>query len=282
MAPWPNNAKAALSFTMDNLGEAQDVLTHTWPASQPYGTHPAVHQTLPRILALLAQHNVRATYFAESWSLQHYPAAIASLQSAGHEVAWHGYQHEVWHRLSEAEERANFERSWAEAGKHGDGGVRYKGFRPPGGKVNGERTMGLLREFGCAYVSPLGEFGIDEGSGVVVLPFEWEAVDAFWYMDNPKFVEIRGEHGFEEPEKAFGPRDFREDLMKRIEKVKSEGGYISVLFHPFLTDREERFEVLREVVERIAADGELWVAPCDEVSGWVKDHGSDFGFTSKG
>lgn len=272
--PWPHNARAAISFTMDNLGEAQAVRTGAHPASQPIGQDPSVHTTLPRMLDLLdaAPRRPRATYFAESWSLPVYPAAAAELRRRGHELAWHGWQHEPWRDLpSAADERALFARSWDVARAHG---VAYEGFRPPGGDVNGARTLALCREHGVRYVSPLGSFGIDGETGVVVLPFEWETVDAFWYMD--KFAGIRREHG--QPEEAPGPAAFRKYLLARFEELKREGGYISILFHPFLQTSEEKFQVLEEVLEKISSDEELWVAPCNEVATWVTEHAEAFDF----
>lgn len=305
---WPNGAKAAVSFTMDNLGEAQDVRTGTWPADQPHGTHPAVLSTLPRILDLLEeaeagrQQQIKATYFAESWSLPVYPQAVAMLRDKGHEVAWHGYQHEVWHALSEEEEERNFATSFAVARQHG---VTYQGFRPPGGDINGARTLALFRRYGIKYVSPLGEFGIikqqrpaerergdggddddddngnnhngaggQEEEGVVVLPFEWETVDAFWYME--KFAAIRKKHSVQE--EPLGPAAFKEYLFAKFDDVKNEGGYISILFHPFLTTSEDKFKVLHDVLERLREDADIWVAPCNEVAKWVSEHADQFGF----
>ncbi|KUI71525.1 hypothetical protein VM1G_06805 [Cytospora mali] len=230
--PWPNGAKCAISFTMDNLGEAQDVNKGLWPSDKPIGQHPSVLHTLPRILDLLDQQHgasgnssgggIKATYFAESWSLHVYPDAVRALRGRGHEVAWHGYQHETWHELSgeeeeeeEEEEEASFARSFAEAAAQG---VAHAGFRPPGAAA----AAGMGRH----YVSPLGEFGIADG--VVVLPFLWETVDAFWYM--PKFAAIRKQHG----------------------------------------TSEDRFEVLREVLARISSDDEIWCAPCGEVATWLR------------
>lgn len=292
--PWPHGAKCAISFTMDNLGEAQAVHNKSWPADKPTGQDPAVLETLPRILDLLALQphgsgdgggsdsnggrsggtakGIRATYFAEAWSLGVYPAAVADLRRRGHEVAWHGFQHEPWHALSAAEEEDSFARSHSAAR---EAGVTYRGFRPPGGRVNGARTFDLFRKFGVEYVSPLGEFGIDKG-GVVVLPFEWEAVDAFWYMRIDKFSEIRREHGVKED--ALGPEDFRGYLLRRIEEVKGEGGYMSILFHPFLTTDEDRMALLEEIVRKIGSDQDIWCAPCAEVATWVRDHSSSFGF----
>ncbi|KAK4099147.1 glycoside hydrolase/deacetylase [Parathielavia hyrcaniae] len=272
-SPWPSPYKAAIAFTMDNLGEAQDVRRGAWP--HPVGTHPSVTSQLPRMLALLASHRLRATFFAEAWSLEVYPSAVRALLEGGHEVAWHGFQHEVWSGFrSEEGERECFEKSW-EVMNRGIG-VEYAGFRPPGGEVN-EWTWGLLKEFGVRYVSPLGEFGL-RPEGVVVLPFEWKAVDAFWYME--KFAGIREQYG--EGEQVMSPRDFREWLMGRVDETAKTGGFLSILFHPFLQTSEDRFEVLEEVLKRISRDQDIWVAPCKEIAEWESAHPERFQAQARG
>lgn len=242
-----------------------------WPASRPVGGDASALATLPRMLALLARHGdagggVRATFFAEAWSLAVYPAAVEALRGGGHEVAWHGFQHETWTALDERAERESFARSWERAAQ---AGVKYDGFRPPGGEIN-DRTWRLLREHGVKYVSPLGELGVRDG--VAVLPFEWPAVDAFYYMD--KFAAIRKAHG--RGEEVLSPAEFRDYLLKKVDDVVSTGGYMSVLFHPFLQTSEERFAVMEEVLERIANTPEIWCAPCGKVADWVLEHRDDF------
>jgi peptidoglycan/xylan/chitin deacetylase (PgdA/CDA1 family) len=260
---WPNGAKAAISFTMDNLGEAQDVNRGLWPADQPIGQHRSVKETLPRMLDMLDKHGIKATYFAESWSLHVYPDAARELLRRGHEVAWHGFQHETWHQLSKEEEELNFEKSFAAAGELG---VEYKGFRPPGGKIN-ERTYELCRKHGIEYTSPLGHLGIERG--VVVLPFEWKGVDALYYMD--KFSGIRESHGL--PKETLPPEAFEEFLLSKLDEMKRTGGYTSILFHPFLQTDDDKFQVLDHVLGRLASEKDsIWLAPCCEVSSWVSAH----------
>ncbi|KAK0712694.1 hypothetical protein B0T26DRAFT_873044 [Lasiosphaeria miniovina] len=268
---WPDGAKAAISFTMDNLGEAQDVNKGTWRG--PVGTHPSVREQLPRMLELLGQHGVRATYFAEAWSLAVYPDAVAELRRRGHEVAWHGYQHETWSSLSAADEAGSFERSFAAAAAAGIDA--YEGFRPPGGTVpDAGRTYALLARHGVRYASPLadddkGRFGVLEGlDGVVVLPFEWRAVDAFYYMD--KFAGIRRAHGA--PETVLPPAEFRAFLLAKIDGVVRDNSFMSILFHPFLQTSEEKLALMDEVLARIRADPDIWCAPCNKVARWVAEH----------
>ena len=263
---WPNGAKAAVAFTMDNLGEAQDVNKGLWPADEPVGQHFSVTTHLPRMLDLLEHYGVRATFFAEAWSLSVYPHAVSELRRGGHEVAWHGFQHEAWADLSKDAEEDNFRRSFQAAEK---AVVTYDGFRPPGGKLN-ERTWELLRRYGARYASPLGRFGVE--NGVVVLPFEWECVDAFYYME--KFAGIREAHG--QGEDVLEPDVFGDYLLKKIDEAVKTGGYLSILFHPFLQTSEARFGVLETVLKRITGDPDIWLAPCNEVSAWVLEHQDAF------
>jgi polysaccharide deacetylase family protein (PEP-CTERM system associated) len=48
-----------------------------------------------RILRLLDQHGVKATFFVLSWIGERYPELVRQIHAAGHEIASHGY----WHRL---------------------------------------------------------------------------------------------------------------------------------------------------------------------------------------
>jgi peptidoglycan/xylan/chitin deacetylase (PgdA/CDA1 family) len=264
---WPNAAKAAISFTMDNLGEAQDVNKGLWPVGEAYGSHYSVKEQLPRMLNMLDEHAIKATYFAESWSLGVYPDIVKDMTRRGHEIAWHGYQHETWSMLSAEDEKLNFQRSFDAATEFG---VTYDGFRPPGGSINNS-TYDLLRRQGCIYVSPLGELGINRG--IVVLPFEWRTVDAFYYMD--KFASIRESHG--EQNGVLAPHDFKEYLLAKIAQVVESQGYISILFHPFLQTSEEKLSVMEQVLDRISSDPDIWCAPCNQVARWVGGHPSIFG-----
>lgn len=56
--------------------------------------HHVVDNTL-RILDLLAEKEVKATFFVLGWVAEHYPNLVLRIAEAGHELASHSY----WHRL---------------------------------------------------------------------------------------------------------------------------------------------------------------------------------------
>lgn len=48
-----------------------------------------------KLLSVLAQHHVRATFFVLGWIADRFPALVKRIHGAGHEIGSHGY----WHRL---------------------------------------------------------------------------------------------------------------------------------------------------------------------------------------
>lgn len=80
----------------------------------------------PELLALLAQHGARATFFLTGERAERGAAAVAAMQAAGHELESHGYAHR--HAL-------NFT-PWGEArqlGWHPELGRAVRYYRPPWG-----------------------------------------------------------------------------------------------------------------------------------------------------
>jgi len=53
-----------------------------------------VEQNIERILALLADGNVRATFFTLGWIAERYPAIVRRIAVEGHEIASHGFGHQ--------------------------------------------------------------------------------------------------------------------------------------------------------------------------------------------
>src|SRR5437762_12714478 len=48
-----------------------------------------------RLLALLAEHGTRATFFVLRWVADQHPELVREIAAAGHEVGSHGYAHQL-------------------------------------------------------------------------------------------------------------------------------------------------------------------------------------------
>ena len=70
-----------------------------------------VEEGMPRLLSLLREQGVRATFFTTGDSARRYPEAVRALLADGHELACHGMWHRPFPDLSRDEARAEIEES---------------------------------------------------------------------------------------------------------------------------------------------------------------------------
>jgi polysaccharide deacetylase family protein (PEP-CTERM system associated) len=66
-----------------------------------------------RILELLERHRVRGTFFVLGWTATRHPSLVRRIAAAGHEVASHGFDHELVYKQGPAAFRADIRRARA-------------------------------------------------------------------------------------------------------------------------------------------------------------------------
>ena len=113
-----------------------------------------VERNVARILAMLDEHSVKATFFTLGWIAERYPAIVRDIVAGGHELASHGYGHQ---RASDLEPRAFFEDVHsAKALLEHLGGTAVKGYRAPSfsiGASNRHWAFECLARAGYRYSS---------------------------------------------------------------------------------------------------------------------------------
>jgi peptidoglycan-N-acetylglucosamine deacetylase len=212
----------------DNAG----VMSH-----QAYGPLVGV----PRILDLLQEYRLPATFFLPGLTADRYPDAVEQILAAGHEVGHHSYAHFSPIDQDEAAERSDFERA-LEALARFD--IEPKGFRCPSWEPTW-RTPALLAEFGLEYDSSLMDADLpylletDQGE-IVELPVHWSLDDweQYAYLPRPSF-----KSPIESPQKVLDLWTSELDAMRRY------GCLFVLTCHPFLSGRPHRVEVLRGLIE---------------------------------
>jgi peptidoglycan/xylan/chitin deacetylase (PgdA/CDA1 family) len=266
----PDACRAAVSVTYDNLGEAADLERGLWPEGEPLGRHFSVKRALPRILEMLEELGLRATFFVEGLNAELYPEALLEIANAGHELGLHGWRHEYWPDLSPSDEARALERS---VYKMREIGIQPRAFRPPGGRLTCI-SPGLLADFGFTHCSPAGS-GIGLLEDLVVLPFRWRLLDAYYYL--PRFGGLRKTFtGSGEP---MSPVRFREEIRSALEGAARDGGHLSLVFHPFLEDQEDRVEVMGTALQELRVlveDRTVWCAPHRDLASWIRIHPGGF------
>lgn len=91
-------------FQVENLKEA--IPRSSWDSRER-----RVERNTMRLLELLEERGARATFFILGWVGERHPALVRQIAAGGHEIASHGYGHELVYTLSHAEFRADVERS---------------------------------------------------------------------------------------------------------------------------------------------------------------------------
>lgn len=103
---------------------------------------PAPDHT-PEVLALLARHGARATFFMIGDRAAAYPALVSTIRSGGHEVGNHYYSIRSTLRASDTEFLTNLLRAETVLGLTGP----LKLYRPPGGLIR-RSQLALARQHG--------------------------------------------------------------------------------------------------------------------------------------
>ncbi len=77
---------------------ASAVSRESWPTRES-----RVERNVERLLALLAEKGVKGTFFVLGWVAERSPEVVKRIAGAGHEIACHGYSHQLIYRQSQAE-----------------------------------------------------------------------------------------------------------------------------------------------------------------------------------
>jgi peptidoglycan/xylan/chitin deacetylase (PgdA/CDA1 family) len=246
---WPGGAQVAVAISFDADHETISLRgNETSPgqlAQGEYGSRAGV----PRILRLLDEFRVPATFFVPAVSALLHPADIDAYVQGGHEVAAHGWIHERNTTLSKAEELDLTGRACDTLERLA--GTRPVGIRTPSWDFS-ESTLDVIRELGLRYDSslmaddePYELLADGEPTGVVELPVEWIRDDVPYFMLGRNFT---------------SPRALLEIWRDEFDAAYAEGGFFQLTMHPHVIGHRSRLVVLRELLTHIAGHDDVWFA----------------------
>lgn len=211
-----------------------------------------------RILAMLAEQDVRATFFIPGHTAETYPDSVRAIDAGGHEIGAHGYVHERVADLKPEKERWIMEKGMTIL--EGITGKRPIGYRSPSADFTAE-TATILQEFGITYDSSLmgsdsvpywlrngdkfpndAPYVFGDETGIVELPWHW-MMDDF-----PHFGYIRGGGGPSSVKSAAQVYDvWWEEFDYFIRTV--DNGCFNYVMHPDFTGRGPRVEMLSRLID---------------------------------
>ena len=109
-----------------------------------------VERNTMRILEVLEQQQARATFFILGWVAERHPGLIRRIAEAGHEIASHGYGHDLLYTLTESEFRADVDR--CKKLLEDLTGAQVLGYRAPSFSIT-DWAVAILQELGFEYDS---------------------------------------------------------------------------------------------------------------------------------
>ncbi len=252
-------AIAVLSFDVDAespiLAEGRRYAGHAMAMThQAFGPRTGV----PRLLALLAEHGLKATFFIPGLTAERYPDTVEAVLAAGHEVGHHSHTHRTPTSLTADEERADFERALV--------ALRAAGAEPRGHRSAmwdaSWRTPVLVAEHGMRYDSTLMDadvpYLLDTGAGEIAeLPPHWSLDDweQYAFLPDPNIGAI-----------ITSPLTVAEMWIRRLDSMRRHGCLFMLTCHPFLSGRAGRIEALRRVIEAGLDRGDVEFLTCLEVA----------------
>ena len=261
---WPDGKKIALMVTFDFdeqwlrfSREGRKPLSFADRSRGEYG----VVEGLNRCLRVMEKHHLKSTFFIPGTVAEKYPDLVKKIDQMGHEIGYHGWEHEDSLDLTYEEEQANMEKAEAVFQK-------IIGKRPTGARgcwnVSHTFTPQLLRERGYTYSSVMkccdyAWLYPGEGAPLVELPVDHSCDDVTFFYFTFNTPEHRSNY----------PIDYVFDYWKDIfDELASEEDKIMVLkLHPQLIGRASR-SVLLDRFLYYAEEHDAWIVPC----GRVADH----------
>jgi peptidoglycan-N-acetylglucosamine deacetylase len=263
---WPDGARVAVALSFDSDHETiplRDGETGPGKLSQgEYGSRVGAQ----RILALLAERGIPATFFMPAVSALLHPDEVRRYAAEGHEVGMHGWIHERTATLSPRDERDLALRSTEVLEK--STGTRPVGIRTPSWDFT-PATLAIIRELGLRYDSSLMaddepyEIVADgEPSGVVEIPVEWIRDDAVYFpMD--RYSALRP---------YASPRSVLSIWIDEFEGAYADRGLFQLTMHPHVIGHRSRMVVLAELIDHIASRRGVWFATHAQVADYALAH----------
>jgi len=120
-----------------------------------------VERNVELILDMLDEHGAHATFFVLGWVGERYPELARRIVERGHELASHGYGHQLVHTLTRQEFKEDISR--AKRLLEDVAGVAVRGYRAPSFSIGSDNLWALecLTEAGYRYSSSIYPFQSD-------------------------------------------------------------------------------------------------------------------------
>jgi peptidoglycan/xylan/chitin deacetylase (PgdA/CDA1 family) len=239
-----------------------------------------------RIVELLAQHRILATWFVPGHTLETYPQVCRRIVDAGHEIGHHGWTHRPPAGMSRADEAAELRRGNESilriAGRHA------RGYRSPAWDLS-PHTIELLLEQDFRYDSSMmahdylpyrarqgdvieleqpARFG--SPTTLIEMPISW-SLD-----DYPHFEYDRSRQSVAPG--LMNARLVLENWLDDYRYMRSnlDWGVLTYTFHPFVIGRGHRMMALDRLITTLRSEGAEFLTMEDAAQAYAEAAAAEF------
>ncbi len=268
---WPegNQCAACLSFDLDaeTLWISRNEENLRRPVTLSQGTF-GVKVAAPKILELLQELDIKATFFVPGWVIERNKGLIQEISAEGHEIGHHGYLHE-WPDMSDPGKEEEILLRGIEIIEK-TVGQRPFGYRSPAAEYT-PSTLSLLKKHGFTYSSTMMDDIVPYKhvingvkTDLIELPCHWSIDDApyFLYSLRPPISRM-----------TITPKEFLEIFEGALLDYYQWGGCFSTFLHPQVIGRPGRFRILREFIQFMKGLPKIWIARCVDVAQYWQKKG---------
>lgn len=263
---WPNNKGIAVMLAFDVDGEimwfqrGKGDENHRHICNLSRGRYSTL-QGVPRILNMLEEEGLPATFFTPAWIAEQYPEVVEAIDKAGHEIGFHGYLHETMDTYEG--EKANMD-------KAAEIFTRLTGKKPVGQRG----PLGIIYDFSL-------QCWLDAG---YIYSSNWRDSDGpFIHELNGKkvpIVELPKDSIFDDTAydmytENFPPRhnlrsgrEMTQIWKDEFDALAEEGRMINFVMHPQYMGRPGNVRALRELIHYMRDNG-AWFATNEQVARYV-------------
>ena len=274
---WPNGARVAVSISFDFDTEPvwlgyQGNRTPSYMSRGEYGAR----RGLPRVLDLLDEQQIPATFFIPAASMVLHPDAVKTiLDRPQHEIGFHSYIHENPLSLTEAEEREVYKKAM-------DIFVQTVGKNPVGFRSAAwdltPATIKIVKDMGFLYDSsmmaddrPYSLLSDGEESGLVELPVEW-ILDDWPYFQ----LSWTSQHvGLRTADDVYAI------WAEEFNGAYEEGSVYILVMHPQVIGHRYRIPMLERLIEYMKSRPGVWFATHEQIARYVLEQAQPASLESK-
>ena len=170
-------------FQVENLKSA--ISKNDWNNKQS-----SVVKNSEKILNLLSKHNIKATFFILGWVAERNPDLIKKIKEKGHEIASHGYGHDLTYQLTDDALKKDL--SHSKKLLEDITAETISGYRAPSFSID-DRVIKMLAELGYKYDSSFNPFKLNKRYGSITLPME--KVDDIYRIEKTTISVLTVRHG---------------------------------------------------------------------------------------